>query len=53
MLLSQGYGSLGLFGVVSPDFLALSDPHTEVIVVALNFLQASPYPVNVIMCIVS
>ncbi len=32
----QGYGSLGLFGLVSRDFLALSDRYAEVIVVAMN-----------------
>lgn len=47
----QGYGSLGLFGLVSRDFLALSDRYTEVIVVALNFLQVSSYLVAVIVCV--
>lgn len=46
-----GYGSLGLFGLASRDFLALSDPDTEVIGGGVwSFLQVYPYLVVVIVC---
>jgi len=47
----QGYGSPGLFGLVSWDFLALSDSCTEGIEAALNLLQASSYLAVGIVCV--